>query len=203
METGCAKAREYDVASVCIKPYYLARCANILAGSSVLPSTVIGFPHGGHPTTVKLAELEQAIADGGIELDVVANIGKVRSEDWDYVEAELAQLIGRIREEPRLLVKVIFENCYLRDEHKMRLCEICSAHGADFVKTSTGFGNGGATLDDCQLMRAHCPDTVQIKASGGIKTLDDVLAFRDLGVTRCGSSNTFSILEDCKGRLGG
>lgn len=197
LEEGCGVALRYSVTSVCIKPYYLRRCAELLAGSTIAPSTVIGFPHGGHTTAIKLAEAEQALADGGIELDMVANVGKVLSGDWDYVRRDLEAVIGRAHQ-AGAKVKVIFENCYLKDEHKIRLCEICGELNADWVKTSTGFGTGGATLDDLRLMRQHAPPHVQVKAAGGIRTLAALLEVRAIGVTRCGATRTVEMLEECR-----
>jgi len=201
LEAGLRLALDYDVASVCIMPYYLKRCAEVLAGSTVRASTTIGFPHGGHTTAVKLAEARQAIDDGGEELDTVVNISKVLSGDWDYVGRDLAAVIDDAHDAGRK-VKVIFENCYLADEHKVRLCEICGRLGADWVKTSTGYGTGGATDHDLALMRAHAPDHVQVKAAGGVRDLDRLLAVRALGVTRVGASRTADILDECKRRLG-
>jgi deoxyribose-phosphate aldolase len=201
LERGCRIALEYDVASVCIKPYYLKRCAELLSGSAVAPSTVIGFPHGGHTTTIKVAEAAQALLDGGKELDMVVNIGKVLSEDWDYVRRDIQAVVERAHQDGAI-VKVIFENCYLQHHHKIRLCEICGDVGADFVKTSTGYGSGGATLDDLKLMRKHAPPQVQVKAAGGIRSLDALLEVRAIGVTRVGATRTVEILEECKRRLG-
>jgi deoxyribose-phosphate aldolase len=201
LEKGCQVGRAYDVASVCIMPYYLKRCAEILAGSTVKASATIGFPHGGHATSIKVAEATQALADGGQELDTVVNISKVLSEDWAYVRAEIQAIID-VTHAAGQKVKVIFENCYLQDAHKIRLCEICGELGADWVKTSTGFGNSGATIADVKLMRQHTPPQVQVKAAGGIRTLDTVLEMRALGVTRIGASRTEQILEECKRRLG-
>ena len=202
LESGCRVALDYGVASVCIKPYYLKRCAELLAGSEVAPGTVIGFPHGGNTTAVKLAEAEQALADGGTELDMVVNVGKVLSEDWDYVRQDVRAVVERAHRDGAL-VKVIFENCYLQDPHKIRLCEICGEVGADFVKTSTGFGTGGATNDDLRLMREHAPENVQVKAAGGVRSLDRLLEVRQLGVTRVGATRTVEILEECRRRLAG
>lgn len=200
MEAGIDLALEYNVASVCILPYYLKRCAERLAGSTVKPSTVIGFPLGGHTTSVKIAEAEQAIADGCIELDMVVNISQVVSGQWSDVQTEIQSIVDLAHASDRK-VKVIFENCYLKDAHKIRLCEICSEADADWVKTSTGFGSGGATETDLKLMRKHAAEHVQVKASGGIRDLDTVLAFRELGVTRCGASGTQAILDECRGRF--
>jgi len=200
LEAGLGLALEYDVASVCIMPYYLKRCAEVLAGSTVRASTTIGFPHGGHTTATKLAEARQAINDGGEELDTVVNISKVLSDDWDYVRRDLGAVIDAAHDAGRK-VKVIFENCYLEDDHKVRLCEICGRLGADWVKTSTGYGTGGATDDDLILMRAHAPAAVEVKAAGGVRDLDRLLAVRRLGVTRVGASRTADILDECKRRL--
>jgi deoxyribose-phosphate aldolase len=200
LEAGCRLAREYDVASACIKPYYLKRCAELLEGSSVAPSTVIGFPHGGHTTATKVAEAGQALRDGGTELDMVVNIGKALSEDWDYVRRDIAAVI-ECTHAGGAIVKVIFENCYLQDRHKIRLCEICAEAGADFVKTSTGYATGGATIDDLELMRKHSPPAVRVKAAGGIRTLDALLDVRAIGVSRSGATRTAEMLDECKRRL--
>jgi len=200
LESGCRVALDYDVASVCIKPYYLGRCAELLAGSTVAPSTVIGFPHGGNTTAVKVAEAARALADGGKELDCVVNIGKVLSEDWDFVRQDIKE-VADCTHQGGGLVKVIFENCLLEDRHKIRLCEICGELGADWVKTSTGYGGGGATDEDLELMRKHSPPQVQVKAAGGVRTLDRLLEVRALGVTRAGATSTIAILEECKKRL--
>ena len=201
LEQGCRLALEYDAASVCIMPYSLKRCAEILQGSTVMASTTIGFPHGGHTTAVKVAEAEQAVCDGGQELDMVVNISKVLSGDWDYVGSDLAAVIDVTHKQGRK-VKVIFENCYLSDEQKVRLCRICAELGADWVKTSTGYGTGGATMEDLKLMRQHSPAEVQVKAAGGVRDLDKLLEVRSLGVTRVGASRTADILDECKRRLG-
>lgn len=201
LEDGCALARRYNVASVCILPYYLARCASLLAGSTVHPSTTIGFPHGGHRTEIKLAEARQALKDGGRELDVVINISKARSEDWQYIHDELLALTETIHADGAK-IKVIFENAYLDDAAKIRLCEICGAIGVDWVKTSTGYASSGATLADLKLMRAHSPERVQVKAAGGIRDLDALLEVRAIGVSRVGATRTESMLEECRRRLG-
>jgi len=201
LEAGCQVAVDYDVASCCILPYALGRCAEILAGSTVKASTTIGFPHGGHTTAVKLAEAEQALDDGGEELDMVVNISKVLSGDWDYVRADIAAVVEAAHARGQK-AKVIFENCYLDDAHKIRLCEICGELRADWVKTSTGYGTGGATDHDLKLMREHSPEHVQVKAAGGVRTLDRLLEVRALGVTRVGASRTATILDECRQRLG-
>jgi deoxyribose-phosphate aldolase len=201
-EQGCRIGLEYDVASVCIMPYYLKRCADILKGSTVKASTTIGFPHGGHATAVKVAEARQALSDGGEELDMVVNISKVLSGDWAYVRGDITTVVD-LAHAQGAKVKVIFENCYLKDDHKIRLCEICGEAGADWVKTSTGYGSGGATDADLILMRKHSPPHVQVKAAGGIRDFDRLLAVRALGVTRVGASRTTDILEECKRRIHG
>lgn len=199
-EIGCRLAVAYQAGSVCIQPYYLSRCAEILAGSGVKASTVIGFPHGGHTTAIKEAEARRALDDGGEELDMVCNISKVLSEDWDYVTTDLRAVID-VAHAAGQKVKVIFENCYLQETHKIRLCEICSELNADWVKTSTGYGTGGATMDDLRLMRTHSADHVQVKAAGGVRDLDKLLECRAIGVTRIGASATQAMLDECRRRL--
>ncbi len=200
LEAGCRLARAYDVASVCILPYYLKRAAELLRGSTVRASTTVGFPHGGHATAIKRAEAEQALADGGEELDMVVNVSQVLSGEWDYVRDDIRAVI-EVAHAAGQRVKVIFENCYLRDEHKIHLCRICSELNADWVKTSTGYGSGGATLDDLRLMRQHAAAHVQIKAAGGVRDLDKLLEVRALGVSRVGASRTREMLDECRRRL--
>ncbi|MHB1355175.1 MAG: deoxyribose-phosphate aldolase [Anaerolineae bacterium] len=202
LESGCQLAVNYGVASVCIKPYYLARATEILKGSGVKSGVTIGFPHGGHTTTIKLLEAAAALTDGALELDMVVNIGKVLSGDWDYVQADIAAVV-EAGHSGNALVKVIFENCYLQDEHKIKLCQICGDVGADFVKTSTGYGSSGALDPDLILMRKYAPPQVQVKAAGGVRTFDRLLEVRALGVTRVGATATVAILEECKRRLAG
>ncbi|MCH9655918.1 MAG: deoxyribose-phosphate aldolase [Planctomycetes bacterium] len=201
LESGIKLALAYDVASVCILPYYLKECVERLSGSTVKASTTIGFPHGGHTTAIKEAEAKRAISEGCEELDMVVNISKVLSGDWDYVRQDIKAVVD-VAHEAGQKVKVIFENCYLNDDQKIRLCEICSEVGADWVKTSTGYGTGGATHADLKLMRAHSAEAVQVKAAGGVRDLDALLAVRELGVTRCGASATKTILDECRSRLG-
>lgn len=201
LEAGIALAVAYDVASVCIMPYYLKRCAELMSASTVKPSTVIGFPHGGHTTAIKAKEAEQAIADGCEELDMVVNISQVLSGQWDYVTADIKAVID-VAHAADQKVKVIFENCYLNDEQKIRLCEICSELNADWVKTSTGYGTGGATMEDLALMRKHSADHVQVKAAGGVREFGKLLEVRALGVSRVGASATKVILDECRQQLG-
>jgi deoxyribose-phosphate aldolase len=200
LEAGCVLAREFNVASVCIKPYGVPLACQVLKGSTVAIGTTVGFPHGGHNTAIKLAESEQALADGASELDVVVNIGKVLGKDWGYVTSDLLAVV-QIAHHHKALVKVIFENCFLADEHKEQLCRICGEIGVDFVKTSTGYGSEGAIDSDLRLMRRCSPPHVQVKAAGGVRTYDRLLAVRALGVTRVGATATRAILEEARARL--
>ena len=200
LEAGLQVALAYNTASVCIMPFYAKRCAEVLRGSTVRVSTTIGFPHGVQTAAAKAHEAKLAIADGAEELDMVSNISQVLSGQWDAVRADLAGVIN-VAHDSGAKVKVIFENCYLQDEHKIALCEICGELRADWVKTSTGFGSSGATLDDLRLMRAHSPEWVQVKAAGGIRTLDALLDVREVGCTRCGATRTIEMLDECKARI--
>lgn len=207
---GCELAKKYKVVSVCIKPYAVKLAAEILEGSGVLVGTVINFPHGNSRIDIKVLEAEQACKDGAVELDMVVNIGKVLSKDWNYVEREI-KAIKEVTRKYDAILKVIFENDYLNDDRlKIKLCEICSSLQVDFVKTSTGYGfvkgsDGnysykGATDHDLALMRENSSAEVQVKASGGLKTLDDVLRVKKLGVTRIGTTATETIIEEAKKR---
>ena len=201
LKAGIELALAFDCASVCIMPYHLKTCSEMLKGSDVKASTTIGFPHGGHTTEIKRREAERAVSDGCEELDMVVNISKVLSGDWDFVQQDIAAVI-EVAHAAGQKVKVIFENCYLNDDQKIRLCEICSELNADWVKTSTGYGTGGATHEDLKLMREHSADHVQVKAAGGVRDLDALLAVRALGVTRCGASRTSTMLGTARERLG-
>jgi deoxyribose-phosphate aldolase len=206
---GCELAKQYHTATVCVKPYSITLCRDILAGSDVLVCSVIGFPHGNSTTGIKIIEAEEAVLAGAPEIDMVVNVGKVLGNDWDYVSREI-RLINDAVTAHKGILKVIFENDYLKDEQIIKLCEICSQHKAAFVKTSTGYGfvkqeNGmynykGAIDRHLQLMRKHCPSSVQIKAAGGVRTLDDLLRVRELGCTRCGATATKEIIEEAKKR---
>lgn len=207
---GCETARRWGCASVCVKPYAVAMAAAILRGSKVAVGAVVGFPHGNSTVEVKLAEAERALDDGATELDAVVNVGKVLSGDWEYIEREVSALVA-VAHRRGALLKVIFENDFLADDAtKVRLCRIASATGVDFVKTSTGYGfvkqkDGGygyrgATDHDLALMRRECPPEVQVKAAGGVRTLDDVLRVRALGATRIGASATEAILDEARRR---
>lgn len=210
MRRGCRLARRLDVASVCIKPYAVPLACDELSGSDVAVGTVIGFPHGSPRIDVKIHEAERALADGAVELDVVVNIGKVLSAEWAYVSDEIRRL-NDCAVAGGALLKVIFENDFLRDDAvKSRLCEICNTHAVAFVKTSTGYGfvkqeegsyaYDGATDHDLALMRRVCLDSIQVKAAGKVRTLDDVLRVRALGVTRVGATATALILEEARRR---
>ncbi len=200
LEQGCLLARECQVASVCIKPCAVRLATELLSGSQVKVGTTIGFPHGGQATSIKVAEAQKALADGATELDMVVNIGKVLGRDWSFTTADIRAVVETAHAR-QALVKVIFECCYLADEHKEALCRICSDIGAEYVKTSTGYGSGGATYEDIMLMRRCSAPHVKVKAAGGIRTLDRLLEVRALGVARVGASATRTILEECKKRL--
>src|SRR5437660_924815 len=197
LEKGCLLARQLDVASVCIKPYAVKLAASLLRGSTVASGTTIGFPHGGHLTSIKVDEAEQALDDGARELDMVVNIGKVLSKDWSYVASDIRAVVESAHRRGAL-VKVIFENCFLQDEHKEQLCRICGEVGADFVKTSTGYGSEGAKDEDLKLMRRCSPAHVQVKAAGGVRSFERLLAVRAMGVSRVGATASKPILDECK-----
>lgn len=201
LEEGCRLAARYGVASVCIKPYAVGLAARILKGTDVAVGTTIGFPHGGHSTAVKVLESRQAIADGATELDMVINIGQAIAGEWDAVQADI-EAVTRAAHDGGAIVKVIFENCYLNDEQKIRLCHICGEVNADYVKTSTGYGTGGATLDDLRLMRRESPPHVKVKAAGGVRTLDQMIECAAIGCDRIGASRTDAILDELITRLG-
>jgi deoxyribose-phosphate aldolase len=207
--SGCELARKYDVATACVKPYAIGLAKSILDGSDVCVCAVIAFPHGNSTTSIKVREAVEAVAAGATEIDMVVNIGKALGGDWGYVSDEIKAVNDTVVRDGAIL-KVIFENDYLGDAHILRLCEICSEHAVAFVKTSTGYGfmkqpNGfysyaGATDHALRLMRAHCAPRVQVKAAGGVRTLDDLLRVRGLGVTRIGATATESILEEARER---
>ncbi|CEG77148.1 Putative Deoxyribose-phosphate aldolase [Rhizopus microsporus] len=198
---GCNIAREYNVASVCVKPCDVKQASELLQGSDVMVGTVISFPHGNSPAPVKVAEALQAIEDGAIELDIVINIGHLRSGLYSEVQQELQDIIQASRAKNKdVTFKIIFETAYLTDEQIIKACEISRAVGAEFVKTSTGFASAGATVEHIKLMRANVPESMEVKASGGIKTLDQVLEFLSLGSTRIGSSSSDKIVQEFKKR---
>lgn len=196
---GCELALRYDTASVCARPCDMPLVASLLRGSDVKVCTVIGFPHGTHRTAIKVAEAKQALADGCTELDMVINIGKLLSGDEDYVRDEIRQIV-QVAHEAGALVKVILETCYLTDAQKVTACHLSEEAGADFVKTSTGYGTKGCTIQDLQLMRRSVSERVQVKGSGGIRDLDTVLSARAVGATRCGVSATAAIMVEAEKR---
>lgn len=196
---GCELALRYDTASVCARPCDMPLVASLLRGSDVKVCTVIGFPHGTHRTAIKVAEAKQALADGCAELDMVINIGKLLGGDEDYVRDEIRQIV-QVAHEAGALVKVILETCYLTDAQKVTACHLSEEAGADFVKTSTGYGTKGCTIQDLQLMRRSVSERVQVKGSGGIRDLDTVLSARAVGATRCGVSATAAIMAEAEKR---
>jgi deoxyribose-phosphate aldolase len=195
---GCALAARYHVASVCVKPYHVPLAVERLKGSDVAVGTVVGFPHGAHTTQTKVFEAQKALKDGAVELDMVINIGALRSGKTDYVREDIRAVVEAAR--GRALVKVILENAYLTDEQKVQGCKLVEQAGADFVKTSTGFAPSGATIEDLKLMRASVGPQVQVKAAGGVRSLDAILAVIDVGVTRVGATATASILDEFRKR---
>jgi deoxyribose-phosphate aldolase len=199
---GCRLAAEYDVASVCVRPTDVRRAAELLAGTDVAVGTVVGFPHGSSSTATKVFEAREALAAGATELDMVIDIGALKSGRDDRVRADIAAVVDAAHA-AGAIVKVILENAYLTDDEKVRGCRLAEAAGADFVKTSTGFASGGATQADLALMRRSVSDRVQVKAAGGVRTLDDLLAVMSLGVTRIGATQTKSILDEYRARVAG
>lgn len=207
----CEIAKKYHVASVCVKPYAVGQAVQLMKGSDVLVGCVIGFPHGNSSTEVKVFETKKALDDGAVEIDMVVNIGKVLGGDWDYIEKELSEIVNLTREN-RAVLKVIFENDYLEDEHIIQLCRICNKVRVDYVKTSSGFGfvkgqDGkysyrGATPEHLELMRKYSDPGIKIKAAGGVRTLDGLLEVKELGCSRCGATATVTILEEAKKRFG-
>jgi deoxyribose-phosphate aldolase len=199
VKAGCEVALKDDVASVCCKPADVKFVANILKGSDVFVGTVVGFPHGSSTTQSKVFETKEAVANGAVEIDVVINIGHLKSGKIQEVQSEIAAVVAAASGNQ---VKVILENAYLTDEEKIIACKLVEAAGADYVKTSTGFAPTGATLADVKLMRATCSPKVKVKSAGGVKTLDQLLEFLDAGIDRSGSSSTASILDDFIARYG-
>jgi deoxyribose-phosphate aldolase len=211
LKKQCEIAEKYKVISVCVKPYAVKQAVKYLAGTGVKVGCVIGFPHGNSATQVKLFETQQVCNDGATEIDMVINIGKALSGDWVYVEHEIKEIADTCHTN-NAIVKVIFETDYLtKTEDKIRLCEICTKVGADFVKTSTGYGfvklptgdfsSKGATVADIELMRKYSGSNVQVKAAGGVRTLDDLLKMKAAGATRCGATATEVILTEAARRF--
>ncbi len=202
VRAGCELAAAYDVASVCCRPADVVRARDILAGTDVKVGTTIGFPHGNHRTDIKVAEARSALSDGATELDMVLLIGALKSGRDAEVEADIAAVV-KVAHDAGAIVKVIFENAYLTDDEKIRACRLTELAGGDFVKTSTGFAPSGATIDDLKLMRANTSPHVQVKAAGGVRTLDALLEVMNVGVTRIGATTTSTILDDFRARKSG
>lgn len=212
LKEGCAVAAQYHTASVCVKPYHVRQAAELLKSTDVLVGAVIGFPHGNSNIAIKAAETEQVIADGAVEVDMVVNIGKVLSEDWDYINKEI-ETIRKITKNAGAALKVIFENDLLPDDqYKIKLCELCSEHSVDFVKTSTGYNyikglDGkysyqGATMHDLKLMREYSSPKVQVKAAGNSGSLEIILKLREIGVTRTGTGKTADLYKNAVDKFG-
>jgi deoxyribose-phosphate aldolase len=212
LKTQCAIAVKFSVATVCVKPYHVAMASQLVAGSSVKVCAVIGFPHGNSTLAIKLAETQQVIDDGATEVDMVVNPGHTLQHDWVAVKTEMHALNQRCITQGAIL-KVIFENDFLPDDAlKIKLCEIANECDVAFVKTSTGYGfvkvasgdfnYAGATAKDVALMRAHCKPSIEIKAAGGVRNLDQILAMRAAGATRVGATATPQILEEAVKRFG-
>jgi len=202
VETGCRLALAYDVASVCVRPADVVRARRILDGTSVAIGTTIGFPHGNHLTVTKVFESVRAIGDGARELDMVIQIGALKSGRDADVEADIRAVVD-VAHAAGAIVKVIFENAYLTDDEKVRACHLTEAAGGDFVKTSTGFAPTGATHEDLALMRRSVSPHIGVKAAGGVRTLDALIEVMALGVTRVGATATATILDDFKARKAG
>ena len=211
LKEGCEESVRYHVASACVRPCDVKQAASYLEGSDVVVCGVVGFPHGNSTIAIKALETEQILQDGAVEVDMVVNLGKVLSEDWVYIDQEIGT-ITEIVKQHRAILKVIFENDLLPEDHfKIRLCEICSQHQVDFVKTSTGYNyvkglDGkytyqGATEHDLKLMRQYSDPQVQVKAAGGVGNLDAILKVKELGVTRVGTKGTRKIIEDARKRF--
>lgn len=195
--SGCELAARYHTATVCVKPCHVTLALKTLQDSDVAVSTVIGFPHGSNSTAVKVFEAEKAIDEGAVELDMVLNIGELRGGNLEYVRTDIAAVCD-LANRWSVKVKVILENYYLTDEQKVIACQLSEQAGADWVKTSTGFASGGATLEDIRLMRASVSEKVQVKAAGGVRTLDALLQVIEAGCTRCGATATAAILDEFK-----
>jgi deoxyribose-phosphate aldolase len=196
---GCEIAKKYDVASVCCKPSDVAFCAEILKGTDVEVGTVVGFPHGSSATETKVFETKKAIADGATEIDMVLNIGQLKSGLYDAVKADIAAVVAAAGGK---MVKVILENAYLTDDEKITACKLCEAAGAHYVKTSSGYAPTGATVADVKLMRAAVSPAVKVKSAGGVRTLDALIEMLDAGVERSGATTTSTMLDEYTQRFG-
>lgn len=196
---GCAVAARYEVASVCVRPADVALCRDLLAGSGVVVGTVIGFPHGSNTTETKVFEAQRAMTDGATELDMVINIGWLRSGEDERVAADIRSVV-EVAHAGGAIVKVILENAYLTKDEIVRGCQAVERAGADYVKTSTGFAPSGATLEDLRLMRASVSTRVKLKAAGGVRTLDALIEVMQAGGDRCGATRTAEMLDEFRTR---
>ena len=194
---GCKLADEYKVATVCVRPSDALLAKSVLKDSEVLVTTVIGFPHGTTTTLTKITEAKEAIENGCVELDVVLNIGKLKSGNYEYVKKDLEAVID-LAHAQSVKVKVIFENTYLTKEEIKQATLICNDVSADWVKTSTGYAGGGATDEDLQIMRQYALPHIQVKAAGGVRTLERAIEIRNLGCTRFGATATKTILDELR-----
>ncbi len=193
VEQACNIGLRYGVASVCVRPSDILLASQLLKGQQTCVSTVIGFPHGTTSTFAKTAESEKAIKEGARELDMVLNIGRLLSGDTDYVAYDI-KAVAQLAHQENILLKVILETCYLTDTLIRTACSLAVLAGADYVKTSTGFGTGGATAEAVRLMRSQVPDRIGVKASGGIRSLEQMIQLVDCGATRIGTSATEAII---------
>lgn len=191
----CTMAKKYNCFSCCVRPSDIETAKKALEGTEVIVSTVIGFPHGVCSTEVKVFETQDALAKGAEELDMVLNIGRLKGGDYAYVEKDIKAVV-EVAHEAGIKCKVILENAFLNEQEKLAACHICERVGADFTKTSTGFASGGATISDLKLMRANTGREMQVKAAGGIRTLDALLEAVAAGASRIGTSSTEAIMEE-------
>lgn len=195
VQAGAELALKFDTASYCIRPMDVAMAAKLLAGSTVNVCTVIGFPHGSTTTATKAFETQDAIDNGANEIDMVINVSALLSGDYDFVENDIRAVV-QVAHAKGASVKVIFETCFLNDDQIVKACQLSESAGADYVKTSTGFGSEGATSHNVALMKKTVGDRLKVKSSGGVRTLDQLLDYMDLGVTRSGCSATAQVLEE-------
>lgn len=196
---GVELSAKYQMATCSVVPFDVARAVKMLAGSGVPVSTVVAFPHGTTPTESKVFEARQSIENGAVELDMVMAISRMMAGDHAYVEDDIRAVV-EMAHARNAEVKVIFENCFLTKQMIAKACELSESAGADFVKTSTGYGTSGAALEDIRLMRASCSSKVKVKAAGGIRTLDELLAYRAAGTDRIATRGSQAILEEAEKR---
>lgn len=199
LQVACEIARRFSVACLIVRPYQVAKAVKTMQGSGVPVGTTVGFPHGAHASKAKACEAELALEDGAMELDMVANIGAAKSGDWKLVEQDISSVV-EVAQKRQIPLKVIIEACYLTEEEKIEICKVVKSAGAQFVKSTTGYGPWGARPEDIRLMREIVGPHFGVKASGGIRTLDAVLALLDAGANRIGTSSTYAIMEECARR---